>query len=498
MIKKVLVANRGEIAVRIIRAAKTLGIESVAVYSEVDSKALHVQMADEAVLLGPPEPAESYLSIERILAAANETGCDAIHPGYGFLAERAVFAQAVIDAGLTWIGPAPEVIDILGDKVRSREMMLKAGIPVTPGFASETQDVNIFIENAGSIGYPLLVKAAAGGGGKGMRIVRAESELKEAIEGAMREAQNAFGDSTIFLEKYIERPRPIEFQIFADSHGNAIHLYERECSIQRRHQKVVEETPSIAMDDDLRARMGEAAVATALAANYENAGTVEFLLDEDGSFYFLEVNTRIQVEHPVTEEVVGVDLVAEQFRIANGEKLSWNQSDLSQKGHAIEIRLYAEDPANNFLPAAGPVLKLNEPMGPGIRVDSGIIEGVDVPINYDPILSKLIAWGPDRDTAISRMLIALESTVILGLPTTATFLRDVVDSEGFRKGDTFTDFIPLYFDGWKEPEDANLQAAMIAATLLHGEKAAVVTGNGSDQIANPWQHFGNWRVGGQG
>jgi acetyl-CoA carboxylase biotin carboxylase subunit len=500
MIQRVLVANRGEIAVRILRAARSLGIATIAVHSEADEGALHTRLADESVLLGPPPANESYLDIEKLIDAAKRTGCDAVHPGYGFLSERAAFAKAVTDAGLTWVGPSPEAIDLLGDKVRSRRLMETSGVPVTPGFDSDEQDIGEFTSAAKEIGYPLLVKAAAGGGGKGMRVVRDEADLADAAEGAMREAKAAFGDSRVFLERYVEKPRHIEFQIFADTHGNVVHLFERECSIQRRHQKVVEETPSTALTPELRNEMGTAAVEAAQAAKYVNAGTVEFLFDSARQeFYFLEVNTRIQVEHPITEEVVGVDLVAEQFRVASGEKLSWTQEELCQRGHAIEARIYAEDPAGGFLPAAGPLLHLEEPNGPGVRVDSGVVAGRDVPVHYDPILSKIITYGPTRETARLRMIQALEHTVALGVPTTAPFLRDVLAHEAFMKGDTFTDFIDEHFADWTGDGDAQLrEVAMAAATALGGASAAAVSGNGDSQEldATPWQTTGGWRMGG--
>ena len=499
MIQRVLVANRGEIAVRILRAARLLGIETVAVHSEVDDGALHTRFADQSELIGPAPASESNLDIAKLIDTAKRTGCDAVHPGYGFLAERAAFAQAVLDAGLIWVGPSPEAIDLLGDKVRSRRLMENSGVPVTPGFDSDDQDTDSFLKAAKKIGYPLLVKAAAGGGGKGMRIVREEKELKEALEGAMREAKSAFGDSRVFLERYVERPRHIEFQIFGDSHGNAIHLFERECSIQRRHQKVVEETPSTALTPQLRKQMGEAAIEAARAANYVNAGTVEFLFDSaKQEFYFLEVNTRIQVEHPVTEEVVGVDLVAEQFRVASGEKLSWSQKALTQRGHSIEARIYAEDPASGFLPAAGPLLYLEEPTGPGIRVDSGVVAGREVPIHYDPILAKVITHGPDREAARRRMIQALEHYVALGVPTTAPFLRDVLAHESFIKGETFTDFIPAHFDGWngEVPELRDLALGASAALAGSAGMRQTVSGNGTGVPATPWQSADSWRMGG--
>ncbi|MDP8205691.1 MAG: acetyl-CoA carboxylase biotin carboxylase subunit [Candidatus Electryonea clarkiae] len=495
MFKRVLIANRGEIAVRIIRACRSIGISPVAVYSEADASALHVRLADDAVLLGPPEAAESYLLMDKLIDAAKSTGCEAVHPGYGFLAERAEFASAVIEAGLVWIGPPPEAIDLLGDKVRSRIAMENAGIPVTPGFSSDDADIKTLLKEADRITYPLLIKAAAGGGGKGMRVVNEPLQLEEAVEGAMREAKGAFGDSRVFLEKWVEEPRHIEFQIFADSHGNVIHLFERECSIQRRHQKVVEETPSVAVTPELRKEMGDAAILIAKTANYVNAGTVEFLLDKNGNFFFLEVNTRIQVEHPVTEEVVGVDLVVEQFRIAAGEPLQWKQSELTQRGHAIEVRIYAEDPASGFLPAAGPLLHLEEPRGPGIRVESGVVQGVEVPIYYDPIMSKIIAWGSDREMSRKRLVDALEHTVILGVPTTAPFLRDVLKSKSFIDGDTRTDFIERNFSEWTGEDETELKIALAAATALPEKVFGAVGEDAKHRLPSPWETIGSWRIG---
>ncbi len=503
MFKRVLVANRGEIAVRIIRAARTLGISPVAVYSDADSRALHVRSADDAVHIGPAEAAQSYLDIERLIDAARTSGCDCVHPGYGFLSERAVFAKAVMDAGLTWIGPPPAAITHLGDKVASRITMEKAGVPVTPGYAGEGDvDLATYQAEAEKIGYPVLIKAAAGGGGKGMRIVRDPAQFAEAIEGAAREAKGAFGDARVFIERYVEKPRHIEFQVFADQHGNAVHVFERECSIQRRHQKVVEETPSTALTPEMRAKMGAAAVEAVKASDYINAGTVEFLFDDPRQeFYFLEVNTRIQVEHPVTEETTGLDLVAQQFRVAAGEKLPWKQEDLKQHGHAIQARIYAEDPAAGFLPAAGPLLYLREPSGPGIRVDGGVAEGVDVPIFYDPIMAKVIGFGHDREAARVRLIHALERYIALGVPTTAPFLRDVLAHPEFIAGRTYTDFIPTHFDGWTGHDLQTEQVALaVAAGLGESSGAAATNGDaagfeGTGGIPSPWTTAGPWRIG---
>ncbi|MEA1981358.1 MAG: biotin carboxylase N-terminal domain-containing protein, partial [candidate division Zixibacteria bacterium] len=415
MFKKILVANRSEIAVRVMNACKVLGIPSVAVYSEADKNSKHRIFADESVHIGPPPPRESYLDIEKIIKAAKETGCDAIHPGYGFLAENPEFGKRCTDEKITFIGPSPDAIKLLGNKVESRIKMEEAKIPLIPGMKSIGKSIEEFKKAADEAGYPVMIKAAAGGGGKGMRVVYAPDELQDAVETSKREALNAFNDDTVYLEKYIVNPRHIEFQILADSHGNTIHLFERECSIQRRHQKIIEETPSVALNDELRSRMGADAVKVAQAANYVNAGTVEFLLDETGHYYFLEMNTRIQVEHPITEMVVGVDLVVEQIRIAAGEKISDSFKNLTQRGHAIECRIYAEDGENNFMPSTGNVLFYSEPAGPGIRVDSGIQNGVEITIDYDPILAKLIVHAPDRNSAILKMIDALNNYKILGV-----------------------------------------------------------------------------------
>ena len=389
MFKKVLVANRGEIAVRILRACEERGLETVAVYSEADRNALHVRYANEAYLIGPPPSKESYLRIDKIIDVAKKSGADAIHPGYGFLAENDEFAQACIDEGLTFIGPTPESMRLMGDKVTARRTMMAAGVPVVPGSDQGLRDDEILAE-AERIGYPLLIKASAGGGGKGMRVVRKAEELEGSLGMARREAMGAFGDDTVYMEKLIERPRHVEIQILGDMHGNVIHLGERECSIQRRHQKLIEESPSVAVNDAMRAQMGDVAVKAAKAANYVNAGTLEFLVDQSGNFYFLEMNTRLQVEHPVTEMVTGVDIVKEMLAIASGRRLRWRQEDIRPKGWAIECRITAEDPINNFMPSGGKITTLQEPTGPGVRVESGIYEGFEISLFYDPMIAKLI------------------------------------------------------------------------------------------------------------
>ncbi|RQW07295.1 acetyl-CoA carboxylase biotin carboxylase subunit, partial [candidate division KSB1 bacterium] len=417
MFKKILIANRGEIAVRVIKACQELGIKTVAVYSEADRTALHVQLADEAVLLGAPPPLESYLNIDKIISVAHQTEAEAIHPGYGFLAENSAFAERCEKEKIIFIGPNSKAMALVGDKLRSRQTMSAAKIPIIPGMQQKVADFELLKIEAEKIGYPVMLKASAGGGGKGMRIVYSSEELKEAMEAGMREAKSAFGDESIYLEKFIEQPRHVEFQVIADHHGNVVHLFERECSIQRRHQKIIEESPSVALDDELRLKMGETAKRVIKESDYTNAGTVEFLLDKNKNFYFLEVNARIQVEHPVTEFVTGIDLVKLQIRIAAGEPLPFRQEDVQQTGHAIECRIYAEDPENNFLPSLGTIHFVQEPTGPWVRTDSGLYSGIEVSIYYDPILSKLIVWGQDRNDAIQRMKNALDNYIILGIKT---------------------------------------------------------------------------------
>lgn len=410
MFTKVLVANRGEIALRVIRACQELGVKTVAVYSEADAEAPHVREADEAVLVGPPPSSQSYLVGERLIEVALRTGAQAIHPGYGFLSERAWFARAVREAGLVFIGPPAEAIEAMGSKTAARQLVIAAGVPVVPGNAEGVKDADEALAIAESYGFPVLLKAAAGGGGKGMRVVRAKEDIADALASARREAQNAFGDDAVYLEKYIEGPRHVEIQVLADTHGNVMHLGERECSVQRRHQKMIEEAPSVAVSPELRARMGATAVAAAKAAGYVNAGTCEFLLDKDGQYYFLEMNTRIQVEHPVTELVMGIDLVQWQIRIAAGEALPFAQKDFTPRGWAIECRITSEDPSNGFLPSTGRIEYLHLPSGPGVRWDGGIEAGSVVGLHYDPMLAKLIVHAPTRDLAISRMRRALLSS----------------------------------------------------------------------------------------
>ncbi len=496
MFKKILVANRGEIALRIMRTCREMGIATVAVYSEVDERALHALEADEAVPIGPAEPAASYLNIDRIIAAARDTGAEAIHSGYGFLAENAVFAERCQAEGIVFIGPPARVIRDLGDKVVARRIMQKGGVPVIPGMTEEAGDPGAWSAQAEAVGYPLLIKAAAGGGGKGMRIVEKAGDLVQACQEASREAAAAFGSGAIYMEKFLARSRHVEVQILADTRGNVIHLFERECSIQRRHQKIIEETPSPALTPALRAAMGEAAVTAARAAGYVNAGTVEFILDPEGRFYFLEVNTRLQVEHPITEMTTGVDLVRHQIEIAAGRPLTLSQADLAARGHAIECRIYAEDPEQNFFPSPGKIVFLQEPSGPGVRNDCGVCSGFEVPVEYDPILSKLVVHAETRDQAIGRMIRALESYAVLGVKTSIGFLIDVLASRPFADGETTTDFIPTHFADWKPGADRGDLAAIAAAADALAPRARAAFNGAAAEAAHsgPFQTLGHWRL----
>jgi len=498
--KKILVANRGEIAVRVIRAARELGIPAVAVYSEADRKGLHVQLADEAVCIGPPSPLESYLNVDAIVQAARDTGSDAVHPGYGFLAENGAFAERLENEDITFIGPPGSVINSMGSKIESRNIMKKAGVPIVPGALEGSDDVASIVEAAGKIEGQIFLKASAGGGGKGMRLVKDRSNLESLVREAVGEAKSAFGNGTVYVEKYIENPRHIEFQVLADNHGNVVHLFERECSIQRRHQKVVEETPSTALDKKLRKQMGETAVAAAEAAGYRNAGTVEFIFDQDRKFYFLEMNTRIQVEHPVTELTTGVDLVAWQIRIARGEKLGFTQKDLLQRGHAIECRIYAEDGSKNFIPSCGKITLLREPWGPGIRNDSGVYEGWEVSPFYDPILSKLVTYGETREAAIRRMQLALDSYIVHGIETSIDLHKRILAQPAFVAGETYTNFIDLYKDELLFPAEEVPDEVFIAAALAEELQAGgAAAGNGREAARpTPWQTIGRWEIGGGG
>jgi len=444
-IKKVLIANRGEIALRVIRSCKEKNVKTVAVYSRPDTTAPHVVSADESVFIGEAASSESYLSMEKIISAAKETGADAIHPGYGFLSENAVFAKKCKEAGIIFIGPKPEAIDLMGDKTKARELMAKANVPYPPGTESAMTDIDKARLLADEIGYPVLVKAAAGGGGKGMRIVHDPEDFDKSVKAAKSEAKNAFGDDRVYIEKYLEEPRHIEFQIIADEQGNTVHLFDRECSIQRRHQKVIEEAPSSVLTPEMRAEMGTAAVNAAKACNYVGAGTVEFLVDKHLNFYFLEMNTRLQVEHPVTELITGLDLVSLQLDIAEGKDLPFKQEDIKANGHAIECRIYAEDSADNFLPSTGLLHRHRIPAGPGVRVDAGVEEGQEVTINYDPMISKLCTHGVDRKAAIRRMLRALDEYEISGVRTTIPFCEFTLKHESFVNGNYDTHFVQNHY-----------------------------------------------------
>ena len=446
MIKKVLIANRGEIAVRVIRTCREMGILSVAVYSDADRRALHVRYADEAYHIGPSPSRESYLNGDKIIEVALKAGADAIHPGYGFLSENADFARKCAEAGIIFIGPDPDAIDQMGDKITARQTMIEAGVPVVPGTQQKISDMETVRRIVNEIGLPVIIKASAGGGGKGMRLVRQYEDLISAVKMAQSEALSAFGDDTVYIEKYVESPHHIEFQILADRHGNVVHLFERECSIQRRHQKVIEETPSPFITPELREQMGQAAVAAAKAVNYVGAGTIEFLVDANYNFYFLEMNTRLQVEHPITERVIGIDLVKEQIQIASGLPISFKQHEIAQHGHAIECRILAEDPFNNFMPSPGLIRHISEPNGLGVRTDGYAYEGYEIPIYYDPMISKLITWGRNRTEAIDRMKRALFEYKITGVKTSIRFLERIMDNHDFRMGNYNTHFIPEHTD----------------------------------------------------
>ena len=499
MIRRVLIANRGEIAIRVIRACRVAGIESVAVYSDADRHAPHVLAADRASRIGTPPAVESYLNEGAVIDAARAQGADAVHPGYGFLSERAHFARAVEDAGLVFIGPSAEAIERLGSKTGARRLMTAAGVPVVPGEAPADQSDAALEAAVARVGLPALLKPAAGGGGIGMQVVRHASEVVAAVHQARREAAAAFGSSVLYVERLIERPRHVEVQIFADGHGHTVHLFERECSAQRRHQKVVEETPSPAVTPALRERLGAAAVTAARAVGYRNAGTVEFLLEgtgDDARFYFLEINTRLQVEHPITECVVGVDLVLAQLAVANGSSLPWEQHDLRQRGHALECRVYAEDPARGFLPQAGTLLRFHEPAGPGIRVDAGVVQGDDVTVHYDPLLAKLIVWGDTRAQSIARTAEALARFEILGLTTNLTFLRALLGHQAFTSGALDTSFIDRHLQDLvgaapRLPQTAVAAAAWRAAVEDRGgrHQDAATT----DRARDPFDAIRDWR-----
>ena len=483
MFKKILIANRGEIAVRVIRACRDMGISPVAVYSEADLGALHVRLADEAYPIGPSPATKSYLSIETILNVARKSGAEAIHPGYGFLSENSAFAQACSDAGVVFIGPPPESIALMGSKIESRKAAARYGVPMVPGTVVPIRDGKEARRLAESLGYPVMIKASAGGGGKGMRLIRSDAEIDDALTITRAEALASFGDDAVYVEKFVEKPRHIEIQVLADTHGNAVFVGERECTIQRRHQKVIEECPSPIMDQDLRQRMGEAALQVVRAAGYVNAGTVEFLVDGDRRFYFLEMNTRLQVEHPVTEMVTGIDLVKEQIRIAAGEQMEIRQQDISINGAAIECRIYAEDPENDFFPSPGKIRLLTTPAGPGLRDDSGVYEGWTVPIDYDPLISKLVAWGQSRHDAIQRMLRALNEYHVGGIQTNLAFFREILNQPDFLDGDFDTGYIDRWLKHRSAPpasSQVDLDLAVIAAAVLD-----VATEPSQDPSARP-------------
>ena len=490
--RRVLIANRGEIAIRIARACRESGIESIAVYSDADRDALHVRAADRAVRIGPAPSAQSYLSIDAIIDAARATSAEAVHPGYGFLSENGAFASACQRAGLVFIGPPAAVIEKMGSKVAARQLMTDAGVPVVPGITARDQSDSGILTAAKKLGFPVLVKASAGGGGKGMRAIRDEESAPQLIAAARREAVAAFGDGTLYVERLIDKPRHVEVQVFGDTHGNVVHLFERECSIQRRHQKVLEESPSPALTNSLRRQMTEAAVAAATAARYVNAGTIEFLVEgsgDDARFYFLEMNTRLQVEHPVTEAITGLDLVRAQFIVAAGGRLPWTQAAIASRGHAIECRIYAEDPAGGFLPQAGTLLLYREPAGPGIRIDSGVAEGGIIPVHYDPLLAKLTVAGESRDAAIARALAALRRFPILGIRTNVPFLVRLLEHPDMRSGRIHTRFIEDHaIDLLAVPETP---AEALAAAAAIDEPVSNTT-NAPSAVPDPWATIREW------
>ena len=490
LFRKLLIANRGEVAVRVARSCRTLGIPTVAVYSDADRAALHVREADEAARIGPPEPERSYLDVDALLGAARGHGCDAVHPGYGFLSQNGAFADAVRGAGLTFVGPPGDVHRTMGDKRAARRLMAAAGVPVLPGYEGDDQSDETLAAEAARIGWPVLVKPARGGGGKGMHVVRVAGDLPAALAASRREARGAFGDATLILERFVEGPRHVEVQVLADAHGGIVHVFERECSIQRRHQKVIEETPSPALSPAQRSALLEAGIAAARAASYVNAGTVEFLLAPRGSFYFLEMNTRLQVEHPVTEMVTALDLVRLQIEIAAGRPLPFTQADLVSRGHALECRVYAEDAED--LPATGRVAFLEWPSGPGVRVDAGVAAGSEVTIDYDPLLAKLVVVGRDRADAVDRMSAALESTVLLGVETNLARLQRVVAHPAFRRGEIDTAFLERHAGDLAVPAAAPVEVMAAAVAALGA--ASMTPASGEPRPADPWDTLGGWRL----
>lgn len=491
-IKRLLIANRGEIALRIIRTAREMGITTIAVYSEADINSLHVREADEAYLIGPAPSAESYLVGDRIIALCKDKDIDAIHPGYGFLSENADFTRKVNDAGIIFVGPSASSMELMGDKISAKQTVKSYDVPLVPGLDHAITDVAEAKKVAEEIGFPVLIKASAGGGGKGMRIVDELNEFEEAMARAQSEAKNSFGDDAVFVEKYVGSPRHIEIQVLADKHGNVVYLHERECSVQRRHQKVIEEAPSAVLTPELRKQMGEAAVNVCKACGYQNAGTVEFLLDEKLNFYFLEINTRLQVEHPVSELITGVDLVREMIRVAEGHPLSFTQEEIPLLGHSIEVRVYAEDPANNFLPNVGKLEVYRLPQGTGIRVDDAYEEGMDIPIYYDPMIAKLIVHAPDRKSAIARMIRAIDDYEIVGVETTLGFCRFVMGHEAFTSGNFDTHFVKDHFSPemlqGELNEEEKLIASLVAVSALEGgEKAQPVAASGNGKAVSNWK-----------
>lgn len=497
MIQKILIANRGEIAVRVIRSCREMGIRSIAVFSEADRTARHVLYADEAVFIGSAAAKESYLNIEKIIEAAKQHHADAIHPGYGFLSENAEFARRCQQEGIVFIGPSAETMETMGDKIAARKRMIEAGVPVVPGTQQPLQSVEEAIHLCREIGFPVMLKASMGGGGKGMRLINKEEEIEEFYNSARMESLSSFGDDTVYLEKFIENPHHIEFQILGDNHGNVIHLCERECSIQRRNQKIIEECPSPFISQELRSLMGEKAVAAARAVRYSGAGTIEFLVDNNHRFYFLEMNTRLQVEHPITEEVLGIDLVKEQIRIANNEQLHLRQEDVVQRGHAMECRICAEDTANNFMPSPGVIRQLTEPNGIGVRIDSYVYEGYEIPVYYDPMIGKLIVWATNRTYALERMRRVLHEYKITGLKTNISYLRRIMDIPDFENGQYDTSFIERHSEELQHPvhpeeQDESENIAMIAAYmdyLMNLEENAPGTTTDNRPISR-WREFG--------
>lgn len=487
--KKILIANRGEIALRIMRSAREMGIKTVAVYSEADRQSLHVRYADEAVYIGPAASNQSYLIGEKIIEACKITGAGAIHPGYGFLSENAAFARLVKASGLILIGPTPEAMEIMGNKLSAKSAALKYNIPMVPGTAEAITDIAEAKKRAVEVGFPILIKAAAGGGGKGMRVVEKTGDFEEQMQLAVSEALSAFGDGSVFIERYVSSPRHIEIQVLGDTHGNIVHLFERECSIQRRHQKVIEEAPSSVLTAEIRNRMGKCAVDVARAVNYVGAGTVEFILDENLDFFFLEMNTRLQVEHPVTEMITGLDLVKEQIKIARGEQLAYKQEDLEINGHALELRVYAEDPENNFLPDIGILQTYKTPKGNGVRVDDGFEQGMEIPIYYDPMIAKLITYGKDREEAIARMVRAIDEYQITGIQTTLGFGKFVMQHEAFKSGKFDTHFVYKYFtaDSLKMQNDEEALIAAVFGALSFKKQDATTQLQQQEESSNNWR-----------